>query len=60
MADYKATLKELQEFLDWNRWMVVGLALWGLLVAVVLGVGPYGTEGNFKINFITINVQIKY
>lgn len=39
-ADFQTVLKDLKEYLDWNRWMTIGLALWGLLIAIVLGADP--------------------
>lgn len=39
MADFQSGLQSVKEYLDWNKWMITGLVIWGLLVAVVQGAG---------------------
>lgn len=34
---FQPYLDSIKDYLDWNRWMLIGITLWGLLVAIVVG-----------------------
>eukprot|EP00026_Physarum_polycephalum_P007984 Phypoly_transcript_08057.p1 GENE.Phypoly_transcript_08057~~Phypoly_transcript_08057.p1 ORF type:complete len:409 (+),score=64.79 Phypoly_transcript_08057:104-1330(+) len=36
-ATFQPLLGDIKDYLDWNRWMILGLTLWALLVAIVIG-----------------------